>query len=310
MQTAVYFMCMNAERDEVAPQVMAAIQDKYKLSELEWQVDDYAVLEYKDSDNNQFLFIRTNVVLCQDQFRYQSVLDQLKDVSLIGMVNWHGGQNAPDKILAIHTVGDVTSAHFPPSKPIYATNIARALEHYRVAAQLDDFTVTTEATHWSGIVYGGHVDWLNDLHAPLVDIEIGSTSESYNNTTAVTVIADAIMDVFAEDKKYPTVLYVGGVHFENTITDAVLHPTHPVNLTHILPSRWIENDTYVDGAGMTSIKKCIQSIDGGIDAFVIHEKLKKPAKDLIRELSDELGLPIIKRKAFKTPENTILYTEI
>jgi len=307
MNTVAYFLCMDSSRDEVAPLVFQKTESLIELTPLDWVVDDYPVLEYKDSDNNRYLYIRTNVVLCQDQQKYQPVLDKLKDCALIGMVNWHGGQNAPDQILAIHTVGDVTSAHYPPSKPLYATNIARSLEAHRKELNLEDFKVTTEATHWSGIVYDGDIDWLNDLHAPLVDIEIGSTSDSYNNVIAIEIIAKSLLEVFDRTEAYPTVLYVGGIHFEDTITAAVLHPTHPVGLTHILPSRWIDHENYVGTVGRENILRCIHSIDGGIDGFVIHEKLKKPAKDVIRGLAEELNLPLIKRKALKTPENTVFY---
>jgi D-tyrosyl-tRNA(Tyr) deacylase len=307
MNKVAYFLCTDPKRDEVAPLVFNQISNMIELNALDWQVDDYPVLEYLDEGGNQYLFIRTSVVLCQNYRHYQPVLDILSDFDLIGMVNWHGGNNAPDKILAIHTVGDVVSGHFPPSKPHYATNIARAMETHRKAANLEDFRVTTEATHWSGIVYEGDVNWLKDLHAPLVDIEIGSTTESYNNHTAVQIIAQSLLNVFDDKNDIPTVLYIGGIHFEDTITAAVLHPSHPVNLTHILPSRWIDNEFYQDEKGKENIKKCIDSIEGGIQGFVIHEKLKKPAKDLIRALSEELNLPIIKRKALKTPENTIFY---
>lgn len=296
------------KRDEVAPLVFDQLNDMLELNTLDWQVDDYPVLEYIDAEGNQYIFIRTSVVLCQNYRHYQTVLDKLSDFDLLGMVNWHGGNNAPDKILAIHTVGDVMSGHFPPSKPHYATNIARAMETHRQAANLEDFRVTTEATHWSGIVYEGDVNWLKDLHAPLVDIEIGSTTESYNNHTAIQIIAKSLLNVFDDNNVIPTILYVGGIHFEDTITAAVLHPSHPVNLTHILPSRWIDNEFYQGDLGKENIKKCIDSIDGGIQGFVIHEKLKKPAKDVIRALSEELNLPIVKRKALKTPENTIFYT--
>lgn len=307
MNKAAYFLCVNSSKDEVAPLVFKELEATLSLEELSWTVDGYPVLEYKDNQENRFLFIRTEVVICQDQKRYQPVLDELKDFDLMGMVNWHGGERAPDKILAIHTVGDVVSGHFPPSKPLFATNIARALEHYRKSFELEDFIVTTEATHWSGIVYGGDVKWLDDVHAPFLDIEIGSTSESYNNEKAVKSIANALLKAFSNKEDYPTLLYIGGMHFEETITAAVLHPTHPVNLTHILPSRWVDNAFYTGDTGIENIKKCINAIDGGIDGFVMHEKLKKPAKDVMRAISEELNLPIIKRKALKTPENTIFY---
>lgn len=307
MKTAAYFLCVDSKLDQVAPQVMEMIQNTHELTELDWMVDGYPVLEHIDENSNRILFIRTQVVICQDHELYMPILEALKEAVIIGMVNWHGGSNAPDKILAIHTVGDVSSANFLISKPIYATNIARALEEYRQEASLDDFSVTTEATHWSGIVYGGNVEWLNHVNVPLIDIEIGSTSESYNNKEAISVISKAIMAVFNNEKKLPNVLYIGGMHFEDTITNAVLHPTHPVSLTHILPTRWVENELYTEDEGLTNLKKCIASIESGIDAFVIHEKLKKPNKDTIRALADELGIPIINRKALKTPENTILY---
>ncbi len=307
MKTAAYFLCVDPSLDQVAPRVMETIQHTYKLTELSERVDDYPILEYIDEKGNRILFIRTTVVICQDHERYMPILETLKDAAIIGMVNWHGGSNAPDKILAIHTVGDVSSANFLISKPIYATNIARALETYRVQASLDDFSVTTEATHWSGIVYGGSVQWLERVNVPLVDIEIGSTNESYNNMKAISVISKAIMDVFNNDMKLPNVLYIGGMHFEDTITNAVLHPTHPVSLTHILPTRWVENDLYTDTNGLENLKKCIASIESGIDAFVVHEKLKKPNKDVIRALAEDLNIPIINRKALKNPENTLLY---
>lgn len=307
MKTVAYFLCMDSTIDEVAPLVYDKTTNLIDLTPLDWTVDDYPVLEHKTADGNRLLYIRTNVVLCQNQLHYQDVLDRLKDVELIGMVNWHGGQNAPDKILAVHTAGDVTSSHYPPSKPLYASNIIRSLESLRKEAGLEEWKVTTEATHWSGIVYDGDVEWLNNVHAPLVDIEIGSTSESYNNDTAITVIAQSLLKVFDNTDAYPTILYVGGIHFEDTITNAVLHPTHPFALTHILPSRWIDNEFYTGELGIANIKKCIDSIEGGIDGFVIHEKLKKPAKDVIRALAEELDLPLIKRKALKTPENTVFY---
>ncbi len=307
MKTAAYFLCMDASKDEVAPLVFNKTNSLVSLTALDWIVDDYPVLEHMTNDGNRLLYIRTKVVLCQDHHTYQPVLERLKDVELIGMVNWHGGQNAPDKILAVHTAGDVMSSYYTPSKPLYATNIMRSLEQYKNATQLNDFSVTSEATHWSGIVYGGDVSWLKDVHAPLIDIEIGSTSLSYNNKEAIEVISKSLLDVFDNKQSFPTVLYVGGMHFEDTITNAILHPTHPFSLTHILPSRWIDNERYMGKIGLENIKKCIASIEGGIDGFVIHEKLKKPAKDVIRQLAEELDLPLINRKALKTPEKTVFY---
>lgn len=103
--------------------------------------------------------------------------EYFEDFDIAAMVNWHGGQNAPDKVLCIHTVGDLASARYSPSNPVPSTNLARALEHHRERLNLEEFKVTTEATHWSGsIVYDGKSEWIEESKLPFLDIEIGSTS--------------------------------------------------------------------------------------------------------------------------------------
>jgi D-tyrosyl-tRNA(Tyr) deacylase len=306
---AVYFLCADPKKDEVAPLVFEKSKSVLSLAETDMIVDGYPVLKYEQANGNTLYYVRTNVVVCEDYKRYIPILnDYFNGCDLAVMVNWHGGQNAPDKVICIHTVGDVATANYSSSNPELSTNLARALEKNRQMLELNDFRVTTEATHWSGIVYGGDADWIKEYKVPFLDVEIGSTSESYNNPIAVEVISRALTEVFDEPKKYPTVLYIGGIHFEDTITNAVLHPTHPVSLTHILPSRWIENEMYTGEIGVANLMNCVNSIAGGIDGIVIHEKLKKEQKDVVTALSNSLGIEVIKRKALKSPESTMLYT--
>lgn len=66
---------------------------------------------------------------------------------------------------------------------------------------------------------------------PFLDIEIGSTSESYNNPVAASVIAYALMDAFASEEKC-LLYFIWRSSFEDTITNAVLHKSHPVSLTY------------------------------------------------------------------------------
>ncbi len=305
---AVYFFCIDELKDEAAPRILEKVIDAYDLKETDIEVDGYKVLKYVDEAKNEFYFVKTNKVICQDYNEYiPSINEHFEDFDIAAMVNWHAGSNAPDKVLCIHTVGDVASATYSPSNPIAATNLARALETHRKRLNLDDFRVTTEATHWSGIVYEGNSEWLNETKLPFLDIEIGSTSDSYNNPIAAEVISHALMDAFTSEQRVPTVLYMGGIHFEDTITNAVLHPTHPVSLTHILPSRWLENDMYMGENSRDYLMKCIDSIDGLIDGIVIHEKLKREIKDHVEIIAEVLSIPVIKRKALKTIETTGLY---
>lgn len=306
---AVYFFCMDPSKDEVAPLVFAASAKLLPLKETAWTVDNYPVLSYDAGNGNEIYYVRTETVICMAYDRYLPIINTLfSDCGLAVMVNWHGGQNAPDRVLCIHTVGDVTSGIFGTSAPMLSTRLARLLESHRVEKGLTDFSVTTEATHWSGVVYGGDVRWITETIVPFIDLEIGSTSESYTDPTAAEVIAGALGDLFTPSEPCPTVLYCGGMHFEDTITAAVLHPTHPVALTHILPSRWLETERYTGDSGLQALKDCIASIEGGIAGFVVHEKLKREQKDLIDALAAALDLPVVKRKALKSPDQTLFYT--
>lgn len=304
----VYFFCMDPARDEVAPRVFDASQLLLNMRTTEMSVDGYPVLFHDAGNGNLLYYVRTETVICMAYDRYLPVINQLfSDCDLAVLVNWHGGQNAPDKVLCIHTVGDVNSATFGPSEPRLSTNLARGLEKYRNELAVHAFSVTTEATHWSGIVYGGDPAWIHGAPLPFLDVEIGSSPESYTHPEAVESIARALADIYSTDQEYPAVLYCGGMHFEDTITAAVLHPTHPVALTHILPSRWLENEAYTGERGIQALKSCVGSIRGGIQGFVVHEKLKREQRELIEALAMELGLPVVKRKALKTPENTVFY---
>lgn len=305
---AVYFFCIDPLRDEVAPRILEKVIEAFDLEETDIEVDGLKVLKYVDKSSDIFYIVKTNRVICQDYSQYIPLInDHFEDCDIAAMVNWHGGQNAPDKVLCIHTVGDVASATYSPSNPVPSTNLARALENHRKRLNLDDFRVTTEATHWSGIVYEGKAEWLEESKVPFLDIEIGSTPDSYNNPIAAEVIAHALMDAFSSEDSLPTVLYMGGIHFEDTITNAVLHPTHPLSLTHILPSRWLENDMYMGENGRDYLMKCIDSIKGSIDGIVIHEKLKREIKDHAEVIAEVLSIPVIKRKALKSIESTGLY---
>lgn len=305
---AVYFLCTNSNKDEVAPLVLNKSMEMFDLKETDIIIDEKPVLLYEDQKGDKYYYVQTDVVICEDYGRYLPYIKEYFEDSDIGvMVNWHGGQNAPDKVLCIHTVGDTTAGYFSPSNPKVSSNLAYSLEKYRTSMGLDDFKVTSEATHWSGIVYGSSADLIKESNIPFLDIEIGSTSESYNDLGAIEVIARSLVEAFSGEEDRPTVLYMGGVHFEDTIRDAVFHSTHPVSLTHILASRWLENPIYMEEGGDQRLEECIDTIQGGIDAIVIHEKLKKNLKDIARSVSEKRNIPLIKRKELKDPENTLLY---
>ena len=74
---------------------------------------------------------------------------------LVGIIIWHEGPNVPDGIITVYTTSDVDTGNFGPVQPADMRNLLLALGHNRIKAGLEDFSVTTEATHWSGMVYSG-----------------------------------------------------------------------------------------------------------------------------------------------------------
>lgn len=296
---ALYFFCIDTKKDQVASNVYQQLTQLTKLQPLDQQVDNMPIMFFKDELDNTSYIIRTEQLLCENHNRYQPFIDQFNDVDIIGFVNWHGGEKAPDNILSVHTVGDVLQAIYTPSQPTLTTHLMRTLEKHRRDLELSSFSVTSEATHWSGVVYGLAVDDLKQVNIPLIDIEIGSSEQAYLNQSAGKAIALSLIDLFSGEQSYPTLLYVGGVHFETTISQAILRQDKPVALTHILPSCWVENDMYRGEGGLENFKRCIDSIQGGIDGIVMHEKLKGPTKATLRALAEQLGVSLMKRKELK-----------
>lgn len=192
MKKAVYFFCPDPSLDEVASGVLAALKDTLPLSESGLVVDGMPAYTFTDAAGNRFDFVS-----CAYYFshRYETYLPMANknfaDYDVAGYINWHGGANAPDKVLTVHTIGNVTTGHFAPSDPVLLRNLAVAIERGRVDAGLDDFSTHTEATHWSGAIHGSDPALIEAFPVPIFDIEIGSEPETLKNRAAAGVLANA-----------------------------------------------------------------------------------------------------------------------
>jgi D-tyrosyl-tRNA(Tyr) deacylase len=146
------FFCVDKNIDPVASNVFNYLQNNNDFIETKLIIDEFPVMEYNNGD--YFLFVRLTDVLSHNYIKYLPVLNQhFKEFDVAGVVNWHEGIHAPDRILTIHSTGDAPSGFFSKSSPAYFKNIFCSLEQNRVKYQLDNFKVMTEATHWSGVSY-------------------------------------------------------------------------------------------------------------------------------------------------------------
>lgn len=304
---AVFFFCAESI-DFVAPHVFRALTSFYSVIETSLIFDDFPVMRHTDQQGNQFDFVRTQKVLSHDYPRYLPDLNKnFSTYDCAGIITWHAGQNAPDAILTVHSTGDVNSGQFGPVDPAYMRNVLMAMEKIRLAEGLNDFKVTTEATHWSGIVYSsGMPELIGQFPVPMLDIEIGSSPSFWENPAAAKVLASALTRIFDQDDfVVMNLLCAGGVHFEPAFANAVFQPwnQHAFGISHILANQWLITGQYENEEGQAKLEACVKSIRGGIAGIVIHDNLKGIYKDQFRILAAKHGVPVFKHQFLRRPED-------
>lgn len=292
--------------DPVAGAVFKAIWDESCLTDTAMSVANQPVLKASDAAGDEFYFVRTAKVVCHDYDRYLPILQRyFADFDMAGLITWHEGHNAPDQIFSVHTTGDVDSRNFGPASPQYMHNLLWSLEKNRLAEGLADFKITTEGTHWSGMIYSRCPPALIPQYpVPLVDIEIGSTAASWSNQAAARVIARSLQDIFKVDGlKLKNLLCVGGVHFETGFASAVLQTwdDQAFGISHIIPNQWLVTGHYEDDMGLDKLEACIQSIQGGIAGIAFHDNLKGVYKEKLRSLGSRYNVPVVKHQALRRP---------
>lgn len=305
---AVYFFCANPDIDPVAGRVFNWLSQIYSLHETDIVIDDNPVMKYSDAAGNQYYFVKMNKVVCHDYNKYLPTINKFfADFDMAGLVTWHEGQNAPDKILSVHTTGDVETGFFGPANPLYMHHLLSSLEKHRIENGLEDFRVTTEATHWSGIIYdGGTPDMIPQFPVPIVDIEIGSTSDSWSNEAAAKAIAQSLSQVFENtDKKIHNLLCVGGVHFEQGFAGAVFQEweNNAFGISHIIANQWFVNGGYEGEEGQAKLEDCVNSIQGGISGIAFHDNLKGAYKEQLRILGRKYNVPAFKHQLLRRPSD-------
>lgn len=303
MKKIVYYFCYNLSKDPVSARIYDTFNKLYTLKETKDTFDGYKVMEYKDGQGNLFSLVRTTDVLSHKYETYLEGMNKLfGDYDYAGLVNWHEGDNAPKKVLCMHSIGDVTTGVFGPTNPVYNRNLVMSMERERKKHGLDDFSVKTEATHWSGVMYGSDPKLIVEYKVPIVDIEIGSCKEDWENENAVEVLTRAIAEIFEEEedsKEFRNIMYFGGVHFEESMIKFILNGEDKNTFSHVLPNQWLVKGEYDLEENKQKIVNAINSSLIKVDLLVFHDKLKGAYKNLVREIGDKLDIPYCKHKAVK-----------
>lgn len=303
----VYFICNNHNWGHVSYRVWDHLAAEGILNESAgFTFCGEDVKRYSDG-THEYFFVPTDIALCLDYPRFLPEMQaHFMDADMSGMVTWHEGGNAPDDVLTVHSLGDMASGCYGKANPRFMRNLLMAFERNRVELGLEQYHVVTEATHWSG-VHDGHGDpnLLLQFPVPMVDIEVGSAPKSWNDDIACLALARTLTHVFDDDgKKVHNLLCVGGVHFEPNWAEAALKSwgDEAFGVTHCLANQWLVAGAYENEAGVERASKCVDSIAGGIEAIVFHDKMKGCYKDLVRALGAKYNVPIYKHQRLRNPE--------
>ena len=307
---AVYFICTNRNYGHVSFEVWDILKGAGLLeNRADFDFAGAPVYKY-EKDGNRFFFVSTDTALCRDYPRFLPDMNRyFSDCDMSGMVTWHEGGNAPDNVLTVHSLGDMGSGFFGKAAPRFMRNLILAYERNRIELGLDEYFVSTEATHWSGS-YGrdgdaGDPSLLVEYPVPMVDIEVGSAPESWEDKKACTALANTLTEVFQDDgKRLHNILCIGGVHFESNFSDAAKTSwgDEAFAVTHILANQWLVSEGYENETGFERACRCVDSIEGGIEAIFMHDKLKGCYKDLARKLAEKYQVPLYKHQKLRAPE--------
>ena len=263
---AVYFINVNRDFGYVSYLVWDCLQEEgFLQKETDMIFDGNPVMSYEDQAGNTFYFAPTQTAICLDYNKYLPDMNKyFADCDVSGMVTWHEGEHAPEKVLTVHSLGDLPSGVFGAAKPRLMRNLMLAVEKNRKELGLEDYHVATEATHWSGVYHGeGDPTLLTKFPVAMMDIEVGSEPDSWNNKEAARALARSLTQIFEDDgKKVHQILCVGGVHFEPNFAEAVFTQwgeDETFGVTHILANQWLVSGHYEDETGVQRASDCIDA---------------------------------------------------
>ncbi len=304
----IYFFCCDPNKDPVASGIFNQVINMYNLQETTHIFDNQPVLKYVDLKGNEFLFAKTEEVLSHNYIKYLSQLEQLNDkYDFAGIVNWHEGKNAPNQILTVHTNSDVASGNFSTANPWLNRNIIQAIENNRLLAGLKEFSTKTEATHWSGVTYQQPAELIPQFTVPLVDIEIGSLPDSWSHPIAAEIIATSLTQVFdkIDQEEVMPILYIGGEHFDQDLTNIAINVNFPFAFCHHLPNQWFKDYAANQEVGFKYLTKCKDSIIGDLRAIFYHDGMSGPLKTMVKTFAEQHNIPVFKHKALRDPDKLL-----
>jgi D-tyrosyl-tRNA(Tyr) deacylase len=295
----VFFFCDDPARDPCASNVFRELEKLPDITPTGSEFDGFPVLSSRRGDGSVALFVRTQDVVSNDYARYAGPLaERFANIRLAVVVNWHEGANAPDHVLTFHSTGDVPSGIYGPTTPTLFSAYTRALERERQRGGLTDYRTLIEATHWSGVMFGAQPDQVNAYPYPIYDLEIGSSPACWADPRPCAALARVCVFGPEPVTEGSTIIYCGGIHFEENVTAAVLSGRWHVG--HVLPNHWLVSGGYDSSEGIEKLGRCMASHTELPTQIVVHKGLASRFKERCVNFAQVARLATITHKEMRS----------
>jgi D-tyrosyl-tRNA(Tyr) deacylase len=289
LEPDVFFFCVDPGLDPCAPHVIRALEQLEGVRATAAEFDGLPILSARRTDGREALFVRTADVVSNDYARYADRLtERFGGARLAVVVNWHEGEKAPDKVLTFHSTADVVAGIYAPTTPSLFSAYVRAIERERLRGKLVDYRTVIEATHWSGVVYGGRPEQIRDLPLPIYDMEVGSSPASWSDPAACAALARVCVIGPEPTTQSPAVLYCGGIHFEENVTAAVL--SGQIHAGHVLPNHWLEAGDYGGCCAEAKLAACVGSYTETPMHVVVHKGMASTLRQRCLTFAEHAGI--------------------
>jgi hypothetical protein len=108
-----------------------------------------------------------------------------------------------------------------------------------------------------------------------------------------------------DNRKLKNILCAGGTHFERGFSSEIFNiwDGQGFGISHIIPNQWLVSGEYENESGLEKLRTCVGSIEGGVQGIAMHDGLKGAYKQQLRNLGEELGIPVFKHQFLRKPES-------
>ncbi len=260
-------------KDIASMNIANHIIERYSFEKLPEKFQENSIY-FKHVANRDIRMIFTN----QELIRSQCITEHFK-TDLVIFTSRHASQSG-FPTLSVHTPGNLSEeakyGGLPRKISVSAASAMKSalLEMARLKNEMSlDYEVSYECTH-----HGPSLD------VPTMFVELGSSPEQWKDLKAAEAVANAAIAAATKDAKYPTVLGVGGPHYNERFTKIAL--TTKIAFGHIISKYAAPN------VKSEVVKQCVHKTVEHVEAAVFDWKsMKSAVRNRIISALNELNVP-------------------